>query len=1115
MANTTTTQASYITVEPQADECLENVPPRDPKAVDSSKLENAENFTLQLEEDGADAFVSSTPASKNRTSDFQAKSLLSGVQSALTPVLKDLNIWNKSASPELFKLRNSPNSAVPSNFAANCQKSTRDSRTQKIGEDISMINDECLPEVTLSDLTSDSMLYLTMNDSVFPERQHATPQLYSKKTNTSDHQNSFCAKVDDSFQNAISFRGICNEYLQDITLLEVTRASPVGHMSFMDIEDDRATSDHSDQIMTEKSDTITIEELSSKSGNSPQSSRQNSIKAALEVTQDVTLENSKSSSESSGQKVEKSQNPVNSTQVINVTRDLCSSCDASNSVDISSSGTERSTYEVCPEPRGNPDCIEAEMVTKESQQSPESETGGQKLEMYQSSDTLCIQAINITQEKNPGCDTPVQTARLPADMDKSSPELESEPKEKLEELPTRCDTESTNKESQQTLKPDMSANGTFAVEQPSIQTISIVNNETLDLPPTNVSYAKDVKESGDQQTSVDSKTEASFVVHQSSSDAKETTFAVGQNATVDGDPLQKSKLQIGSAIEKTPAPLGQWNGTFDYKLPSQLNGTITLAEISSNDSHQSALGNSSTSKARNATITLKDGCSENNSSKLQTNEAAAPETKKDGSPNITFEAAEPGTKKDGSPNMTFEAAEPGTKKDGSPNMTFEAAEPGTKKDGSPNMTFEAAEPGTKKDGSPNVTFEDAVPETKKDGSPNMTFEAAEPETKKDGSPNMTFEAAEPGTKKDGSPNMTFEDAVPETKKDGSPNMTFEAAEPETKKDGSPNMTFETPLQPANVSIYLSQSGLSDFDESLVLKPQCLASSTPMVSIKMFTLETKREPGHILAAQKNLYGKTPIEPSNTIKPSNIIGDRKTFFKQPTVKNLYPSSKIASELLKRNPPAAATGLLVKRQRPDGEAAKSSAAPKEQEKNSNSYNLRSLASKLPPPSGLQRPQVSGIPIGLPRATPSLRAAPCSSTEKPSGPAAANFVTKMAPGKRHPLAKGDVLPVSKRKKTDASTTEAPVSVGAASGVKTGKQPTAGHRSALDKSSRTDAAAAKTAASYDVIGRGRGLKQPAANPRANHVKPQSQGCTKCEHLSQEIERLKEVLRKHKIPLNG
>ncbi|XP_007572812.1 uncharacterized protein LOC103152332 [Poecilia formosa] len=381
---------------------------------------------------------------------------------------------------------------------------------------------------------------------------------------------------------------------------------------------------------------------------------------------------------------------------------------------------------------------------------------------------------------------------------------------------------------------------------------------------------------------------------------------------------------------------------------------------------------------------------------------------------------------------------------------------------------------------------------------------------------MTFEAAEPETKKDGSPSMTFEAAEPETKKDGSLNMTFEAAEPETKKDGIPNMTFEAPLQPANASIYLSQSGLSDFDESLDLRPQCLATSTPMVGIKLFPSETKREAGHIPTAQKKLYGKTPIELSNTIKPSNIIGDRKTFFKQPTAKIPYPASKIASELLKRNPPAAATGLLVKRQRPDGEAAKSSAAPKEQEKNSSSYNLRSVASKLLPPSGLQRPQVSGIPVGLPRATLSLRAAPCSSTEKPSGPAAANSVTKMAPGKRHPLAKGDALPVSKRKKADASTTEAPASVGAAtSGVKPGKQPTASHRSAPDKSSRTDAAAAKTAASYDVISRGKGLKLPAANPRANHVKPQSQGCAKCEHLLQEVERLKEVLRKHKIPLNG
>ncbi|XP_008435029.1 uncharacterized protein LOC103481400 isoform X2 [Poecilia reticulata] len=981
MANTTTPQASYITEDPQADECRENVPPRDPKADDSSKLENTENFTLQLQEDGVNAFVSSTPALKNKSSDFQAKSVLSGVQYSLSPVFKNLNIRNKGASPEPFKLRNSPNLAVPSSFhAANCQKSTEDSRTQKNGEDFSMINDECLPEVTLFNITSDSMMHPTMNDSVFPERQHATPQLYGKKTITSDNQNSFCTKVDESFQSAPSFQGIFNNYLQDISLLEVTRDSPVGHMSFMDMEDVRATSDHNDQIMTEKSDTITIEEVSSTSRNSAQSSRQNSIKSALEASQDVTLENSKSSFESGQQKVEKSQNPDNGTQVINITHDLCSSCDASTTVDISSSGIERSTHEVCPEPRGNSDCIEAEMVTKESQRSPELETGGQKLEIYQSSDTHCIQAINITPEKTPGCDTSVQTAHLSFDMDKFTPDLESEPPKKPEELPTCCDTKSTNKESQQTLKPDVSANGTFAVEQPSMQTVSFVKNETLDLLPTNVSKAKDVKETGDQQTSVDSKTEASFVVHQSSSDDKETTFAVAQNVTVDGDVLQKSKLQISSALEKTPAPLGHRNGTFDYKLPSQLNDTITLAEMSSNDSHQSRLGSSSTSKARNATITLKDGCSENNSSKLQTNEAAEPETKKD----------------------------------------------------------------------------------------------------------------------------------------GSPNMTNEAAEPETKKDGSPNMAFEAPLQPANVSIYLSQSGLSDFDESLDLRPQCVASSTPMVGIKLLNIkqasETKRGAGHILTVQKKLYGKTPIKPSNTIKPSNIIGDRKTFFKQPTAKIPQPASKIASELLKCNPPAAATGLPVKLQRPDGEAAKSSAAPKEQEKNSSSYNLRSLASKLPPPSGLQRPQVSGIPVGLPRAALSLRAAPCSSTEKPSGPAASNsgaISVKMAPGKRHPVAKGDALPVSTRRKTDASTTEAPVSVGAAaSGLKPGKQPTAGHSSA------PDAVAAKTAASYDVVSRGKGLKRAAANPRANNGKPQSQGCVKCELLSQEVERLKEVLRKHKIPLN-
>ncbi|KAM4716044.1 uncharacterized protein FYW61_018724 [Anableps anableps] len=1054
MANTTTTRASYIQADPQADECRENVPPRDPKAVDSSKLENAapnatERFTSQIGEDDMNVFdtrVFSTPAPKNKTSESQVKSRLSGVPSALTPILKQhLNIRNKSSSQEPFQHQNSSNLTVPFSYlAANCQKSTGDFRRLITGEDFSMINDECLPEVTLSDLSADSMMHLTMNDSVLPESLKTSPQLYGKKThtptNTRGHQNSFPTKADESFESTLSFQGTINDYLREITLLDVTRdseLSPVGQMTSTDItpvvspaghlEVSRAASDHGEQIMTElgKSDTITIEELSGTSVNSAHCSRQSTIKASSEVTQDVTLENSKSSFETSGQKVEKSQNSDDSTGVINVTRDLYTSCDTSaKSADISSSGMESSTPEVYSEPREKPDSVDAlsdemnaKVTRRESQRSPESETSRQKVERSQNSDTLCTQAINITQEINTCCDMSAQTAHLSSShIDKSTSELESEPKEKpdsadtkTEELPTSCDTTSTNKESQQSLKSDVSTNGTFTVEQPSMASappdtapVSTLNNETLGLPTADVSNPKVVNESRDQQSSVDTETGASFVVNRSSSDKKETPDSMGQNDTVDRHSLQKSKLQIGSAVEETPAPLGHRNDTFDCKLPSQQNGTMTLSEMSSSDSHQSGLGVSSAPKASNSTTTLKDGCSENQSPKLQRNAAAQPEAKKDGSPNRTFEA-----------NPALEAA-----------------------NGSKDLS--------------------------QSGLCDLS--------------------------------------------------NHQSSDTETIKAHSFNL-----------------------DETLDLRAECLTTSTPMPSCKVSNFDMKREAGHVLAVQKNLYGQPPNEPSSTMA-SNILGDRKTFFKQPAAKQLYPPSKIATHLMKRNPPAAATGLPVKKPRTDREAVKSAAAPKEQQEKtsvSSSYNLRSLASKLPT-SGLQRPQLNGIPVGFPRAPLGLRtrvnAAASSSSEKLSGPTAANPVTKITQGKKHLLTKGDALPVSKRKKTDAplpsSSSEAPASAcNPTNGVKTLKQPITSQRSALDKASRSDAAvpasSAKTVTSCDAISRGRSLKPPVTNQRAHLIKPQSQGCTKCSVLeekirlqSEEIQRLKEELLKYQNPVD-
>lgn len=843
MANTTATQAVSIQEDPEADECRENIPPRAPNAVDSSKREDpglngTESFTSKLEEDNMqvfDAHVFSTPAPKNKPSEDQAKSRWSGVQSALTPILKYLNIGNKSSSPEPFTIPNSPKFAVPFGFpAANRHMSIGESTGLISGEDFSMINNECMPEVTLFDLTADSMIQPTINDSILPESQPVTPQLYGKgknaQGNTRDHQNSLSAKVDESLESVFSFRGIMDNYLPEITLLDVSRdseLSPLGQMSSMDVapdtpspghlESSRAPSDHSEQIMTElgKSDTITNEDLSGASVNSVQCSRQTLVKGSFEATQDFsmgsTLENSGFSSETSGQKVEKSQNSEGP-RVLNVTCDLCSSIDTSQDANISASGIERSVPEVYSNHKEKPDSVDPETDTKVtnkgSQQSPESETTGQKVERCQNSDTICTKVMNITHEIDPCGDTSAQTALLSSFvLEKSIPELESEPKEKpdsveakTEELPTSRDSKSPSKESQQSLKSDVSANGTFTVGQPSMTSTppeinatgpsSCPKNETLDLTAADVSNPKGVSESRDQQSSVNTKTEASLAINKSSSGENEGTYSIVQNATVDGDSLQKSKLQIGSALGIT-ASLGHQNDTFDCKVPSQQNGTITLPEISSSESRSSVV-NTSAPKAPNSTSTLKHDCSEEQSSKLQRNEVTA-------------------------------------------------------------------------------TFE---PEVKQDGSPNKVFEA-----------NPALEPVDGNGKSE----------CKDLSQSGLPvNDSF--------SDLSNHQTSDT------VTIKAHSFNL---DETLDLRAECLTTSTPMPSSKVFSYDRKQEAGQVLVAQKKLYREPPNEPSHTM-PSNIIGDRKTFFKQPAAKHLYPPSKTASQLLKRNPPAAAMGLPIKQPR-----------------------------------------------------------------------------------------------------------------------------------------------------------------------------------------------------------
>ncbi|KAM9837822.1 uncharacterized protein ACBR49_018443 [Aulostomus maculatus] len=238
---------------------------------------------------------------------------------------------------------------------------------------------------------------------------------------------------------------------------------------------------------------------------------------------------------------------------------------------------------------------------------------------------------------------------------------------------------------------------------------------------------------------------------------------------------------------------------------------------------------------------------------------------------------------------------------------------------------------------------------------------------------------------------------------------------------------------------------------------------------------------------------------------------------------------------------------RRRPQAEAS-TLAATQEITGITNHYNLRATTTGLKQPkSGLQRPQVSSIPSGIQRAAPGLRppsartnAAASSSTNKLCGSTASNIAGKNSQKKKHPLARGESLPVAKKKKTDAPFSlcraEASTSTCDASNP---RRPASSQRA---KTQRGDAAVltstAETSTGCNAASR-KSLKLPGTSQRAvqakasgcsncvmheDQLKMQSeeilrlkQGCTDCAELkdklkmqSEEIQRLKDELLKYK-----
>ncbi|XP_037611971.1 serine-rich adhesin for platelets-like isoform X1 [Sebastes umbrosus] len=208
------------------------------------------------------------------------------------------------------------------------------------------------------------------------------------------------------------------------------------------------------------------------------------------------------------------------------------------------------------------------------------------------------------------------------------------------------DAESTSKEPQPSPKTSESVNNTFTSLQPSQLSSSAdsnttAQNKTLDVSPSNVNSPKAESEATDQAISVsNNSTETSLVINQNSSAVKAGGSCDMQNATFDRHSLQKSSANtiLGDAGAAT---FCLQNNTFDTKPPSKQNGTITLSETDSSDSHQNTFDKPSPLKGCNATSSPK----ENNS------EVHPPEVSKH---NGTPASTDPNAKTADTPESTFE-----------------------------------------------------------------------------------------------------------------------------------------------------------------------------------------------------------------------------------------------------------------------------------------------------------------------------------------------------------------------------------------------------------------------------------------------------------------------------
>lgn len=986
MASETTVQTSCIQENSEAVECQENIPPEVTAAAGklkvlvgdadgySSTQPSGENKPL------SDTCTFSTPAPKSSNGEVKAKSRMSGLQSALTPILKYLNIGNKCPSPEPVKHKNSPNLNRPlfafNRTTANGQKSAAGSSQypnsdfcrshfgRSLGDkdaSVFWLDDEYLPEITLLDVTCDSTMQLTRNDSALPDSAPATPVTARSGNGT--------------------FTTCQHMHLSSSSDLKTTAQKPCHQNKILDPLQSNMSSPKLEREPTDQASSVsmnTTETLHVMNQNNSAGKP-----SGFSDVQNMTFDR-RCIQKSSGSTILEEASAT-AFYVKNNTLDSETSSKQNGTITQKNLSERHQNNEGKPSP---PKICNAFPVAKDNNSGiypPEpSKSNGTTASIDSNAkmvDTparanapLCwlddryfpeITLLDVTQDSELSPGGEISSMEVTQDIPPSDNLKNNSPSVELSEeimtQPSRSDITQSEE-----LSSTLSANVTHTITSLSLQSEKCAGEDVM-----KVSLTQDISMGSVLENSRTSTEPSEQNIVKSQTSAEDTLGTHPANVTCDissssdmsaqcaASQLSISNMQFntssrnvtselhGEPVEtsntvraKNEKPLTSHDTEMTSKVPqhspetaASANSTFTIAQSSNLSASTNLNTTAQISSPLNKTLDLSPSNANSPKEESDTKEQASsvPKNATETSPSMNqSSSADKASSSCEVQNTTFDQH----------SLQKSRESTGLQEAGLQNNTFDS-KPSSKQNGTitlSETSSSDSHQNTLDKPSPSKVYNSTT-------NPKVSNSEVHPPEQSKHNGTTTTERKVktvdtPEVTLEASPvvEAASEAGHHESKDKSQPGLPMTEGLSDTLGHQSMdtgNKANTFNLDDTLDLRVDSLVTSTPMPNCKMFSLCTEQEDGKILGAQKRLYGDGPAKPVVQVPsdiPSNIVCDRKTFLTQPAVKSLLPPLKVASQLLKYKPASAlparfepsTSGHPMTRQRTQAEALRNAAAP-----------------------------------------------------------------------------------------------------------------------------------------------------------------------------------------------